>query len=84
MQYQVEYMSRPDEQDHVVFWGSNYRKACEFAKRMSDEHDGSACVFALDEVAGRNGEKVTQVVGHISYTFGIRDEATGVLRDRAA
>lgn len=77
MEYQVEYMSRPDETDHVEEYGSNLTAAKTFAKRMSDKHDGSAYVVALRFNPTKHG---TEAVGHIVYCFGIQSESEGVLK----
>lgn len=73
--YQVEYMSRPDERDHVVPCPT-YRQACALARRMSDEHDGTAYVVAMDDVETEGGP-CFQAVGHVSYVFGVRNELEG-------
>ena len=80
--YQVEYMSRPDEVDHVRDFGADYRGACNFARRMSDKHDGSAYVVAMQEIA-REGERRTEAVGHIIYVFGVRSDVDGVIKAAA-
>lgn len=80
--YQVEYMSRPDEIDHVIPYGGDYRGACSFARRMSDKHDGSAYVVALREVEDEGGKR-TMAVGHIVYVFGMRNEVEGELKSAA-
>lgn len=77
--YQVEYMSRPDDRDHVVPFGEEFRKARSFARKMSNLHDGSAYVVAVSETE-RDGQTVTEAVGHVIYVFGVRDGSEGTIK----
>lgn len=74
--WQVEYMSRPDEQEHIRQF-DDFRVACALAKEMSDKHDGTAVVVALDDMPpGDPGQRAT---GHIEFNFGIIGEKVGTL-----
>lgn len=73
-EWQVEYMSRPDETDHVVAC-ADFRQACLLARRMSDKHDGFAVVVALDD----RPEGGNTASGHIEFNFGIPGERVGCL-----
>lgn len=81
--YQVEYMSRTDEIDHVVPYGDKFAAACAFAKRMSDKHDGTAYVVAIKELTDSFGTTKTVTEGHVAYTFGIKSDADGVFANAA-
>lgn len=74
--FQVEYMTRPDEVDHIESF-DDFRQACKRAKEMSDKHDGSSVVVALDPMP--NGEKGLMSSGHIEFVFGVARERVGTL-----
>lgn len=73
--YQVEYMTRPDEVEHIKSFGTDLEAAKKFARQMSDKHDGSSALVAIDR---RKSDDAIMTVGHIDYMFGIQDETTGV------
>jgi len=77
-QFQVEYMSRPDERGHVEVL-SDYRSAFLRAKDMSDKHDGHAVMTIVD----LDDRDVANIVGEIEFMFGIEQERTGVMRSLA-
>jgi len=72
--YQVEFYDREQEKDRVVWFEGAYQKACSCARRMSDKHDGSAFVVAMDR------DDADNQVGHVVYVFGKRDEVSGLVR----
>lgn len=78
--WQVEYMTRPDEREHIEQFDC-FRMACNLARVMSDKHDGSAVVMALDDMP--NGEPGKQVTGHIDFSFGVVSERVGTLENVA-
>jgi hypothetical protein len=78
-EWQVEWMSRPDEREHVVT-ASDFREACILAKTMSNKHEGTAVVIALDDRPDGDGKHAT---GHMEFNFGILGERVGVL-DKAS
>lgn len=78
--WQVEYMSRPDEREHIKQF-DDFRIACTLAKEMSDKHDGYAVVMALDDMP--DSEAGQQVTGHIEFGFGMVREQTGTLENVA-
>ena len=71
MKYQVEYMSRPDELEHIVPYDS-FVAASAFAKEMSDKHDGCSVVVALRKRGGRY-----QACGHVEFVFGMEQVRVG-------
>jgi len=76
--WQVEWMSRPDEMEHIKHLDC-LRKACALAREMSDKHDGTAVVMALDPMPeGQSGQMVT---GHMEFVFGILSERAGSLEN---
>ncbi len=78
--WQVEYMSRPDEREHIEQF-DDFRVACTLARTMSDKHEGSAVVMALDDMPHEDPGK--HVTGHIDFNFGIVGEKTGTLENVA-
>lgn len=75
-EWQVEYMSRPAEHNHVQPC-QDFREACLLARQMSEKHDGTAFVVALDDMPDNEEGKVA--TGHIAFTFGILGERVGCL-----
>lgn len=76
--WQVEYTSRPDEREHIDQF-DDFRVACNLARKMSDKHDGSSVVMALDDMPHPDPGK--QVTGHIEFNFGIVGEKAGTLEN---
>jgi hypothetical protein len=74
--WQVEYMSRPDEREHIVQF-TDFRIARTLARHMSDKHDGIAAVIALDDMP--DGQPGSMATGHIEFLFGEVDEQVGSL-----
>jgi len=74
LNYQVEFYDREQEKDRLVWFEGHYLKACACARRMSDKHDGSATVVAMDR------DDCDNPVGEIVYVFGKRDTASGLTR----
>lgn len=78
--WQVEYMSRPDEREHIEQF-DDFRVACNLARQMSDKHDSDAVVIAIDHMPdGQPGKVAT---GHIDFAFGIVGEKVGTLQNVA-
>lgn len=77
--FQVEYMTRPDEREHIEQF-DDLREACWLARSMSDKHDGDAVVCALDPRPNGDG---TDATGHIEFVFGMVNEQVGTLANIA-
>ncbi len=78
--WQVEYMSRSDEREHIETLDC-FRRACTLAREMSDTHDGSSVVIAIDDMP--DGDPGKQATGHIEFNFGIVGEKVGTLENVA-
>lgn len=78
--WQVEYMSRPDEREHIEQF-DDFRVACNRAREMSDKHDGSSVVIAIDDMP--NNQPGQMATGHIDFTFGIVGEKVWALANVA-
>jgi hypothetical protein len=76
--WQVEYMSRPDEREHIEQF-DDFRVACNLARDMSDKHAGATVVVALDDLP--DGEREQHVTGRIEFIFGIVYAQIGTLEN---
>ncbi len=72
----MDYMSRPDEIERVEEC-PDFRSACTLARRMSDQHNGTAAVIAIDYRSERSDD--CSVAGHVEFFCGMVSEKVGAL-----